>query len=66
MYICTKCGQKIFCLPDNARCKLSGISPLDMDECPLGHDEYDRDMCIPEMCDEYEEGEPTPHEDPAF
>ena len=25
MDICTQCGQKIFCLPDNARCRLMQI-----------------------------------------
>ena len=66
MDIYTMCGQQIFCLPDIARCKLSGKSPHDMDECPLRHDKYDSDMCIPEMCNEYEEGEPTPHENTTF
>lgn len=59
--IYTKDGQLIMCLPDNAICKAEGKSPHDIDKCPLGFNEYDEYMCIPEMCNEYEEGEPTPH-----
>lgn len=25
-----------FCLPDTAHCKLTGVNPLDMTECPEG------------------------------
>lgn len=61
MDIYTKDGQIIMCLPDSALCKVAGKSPHDMDKCPLGFDKYDDCMCIPELCNEYEEGEPTPH-----
>ena len=61
MDIYTEDGQIIMCLPDNALCKVTGKSPHDMDKCPLGFDKYDDCMCIPELCNEYEEGEPTPH-----
>lgn len=55
MTICTRDGTAIFALPDNAVCKATGKSPESMDECPCAKGVYDRDMCIPEMCDEYEE-----------
>ena len=60
MDICTQYGQKIFCLLDNARCKLSGRSPYDMDRCPTCNFDTFGDMCVPELCDKYEEREPAP------
>ena len=61
MNVCTIYRQSIFCLPDDARCKLSWKSPLEMDECPVSSFDNYGDICIPELCDKYEEGEPTPH-----
>ena len=56
MDICTECGQKIFCLPDNARCRLSGKPPHETEKCPIcNFDDYG-DVCVPELCDEYGEG----------
>lgn len=64
--VLTKHGQCIMCLPDKARCRLSGKTPHDMDKCPIcNFDDYG-DICVPELCDEYEEGEPTPNEDTAL
>lgn len=60
MDICTKYGQKIFCLPDNARCRLSGKSPHETEKCPIRNFDYCGDVCVPELCDECGEGEPTP------
>lgn len=33
-------GVRVECLPDNAKCKADeeGRSPLDLDECPMGHE----------------------------
>ena len=60
MDICTECGQKIFCLPDNARCRLSGKSQHETEKCPIRNFDDYGDVCVPELCDEYGEGEPTP------
>lgn len=55
MNINTPDGISVFCLPDNARCKISGESPCDMDCCPIcNFDDYG-DFCVPELCDEYTE-----------
>ena len=59
MDICTQYGQKIFCLPDNARCRLSGKSPHETEKCPIRNFDDYGDVCVPELCDEYGEGEPT-------
>lgn len=55
MNIRTATGDCIFCLPDNAKCKQSGKSPAEMNECPIfNFDDYGME-CVPELCDEYEE-----------
>lgn len=55
MNIGTACGVSIDCLPDNAKCKCTGKSPLEMDSCPIcNFDDYGNE-CVPELCDEYEE-----------
>lgn len=46
----TSDGVYFYCLPDCARCKLSGESPEHMIECPKG-----RWACVPEYCEEYVE-----------
>lgn len=47
----------IYCLPDNAKCRVSGKSPEYMIKCPIyNFDDYG-DECVPELCDEYEEGD---------
>lgn len=56
MNIRTECGDSIYCLPDCARCKISGISPEHMDSCPLyRYDPLRGETCIPESCEEYTE-----------
>ena len=30
-------GVEVLCLPDSAKCTLANKNPLDMDECPDGH-----------------------------
>lgn len=32
-------GVRIYCLPDDAHCKLCGENPLYLSECPAGEDE---------------------------
>ena len=36
-------GIECCCIPDNAKCKLAGKNPLDMEECPDNHDYCDGD-----------------------
>lgn len=47
----------IYVLPDTARCKCTGKSPLDMDECPRRMFDYLGCECWPGECDEYTEEE---------
>lgn len=41
----TQDGVTVYCLPDGAHCKADKEkrSPLDIEECPLGHEECDGD-----------------------
>lgn len=55
MEIRTKDGMMIYCLPDNARCKLTGRNPESMCECPIFNFDDLGDICVPELCEEYEE-----------
>lgn len=55
MNIKTEDGIIIFCLPDCARCKVCGKSPVEIDECPLHKFDVNGDKCVPELCEEYEE-----------
>lgn len=57
MNISNPCGTKIYCLPDNARCRCTGKSPEKMDSCPIYNFDDFGDECIPECCGEYEEVE---------
>lgn len=47
----------IYVLPDTARCRCTGISPLDMDACPMRRFDYFGMDCWPGECDEYTEDE---------
>ena len=47
----------IYVLPDTARCKCTGVSPLDMDACPLRQFDNLGMECWPGDCDEYTEDE---------
>ena len=51
-----KNGQDIdiHVLPDAAKCKVTGMSPLEMDCCPL-HEFDDQEECWPCMCEQYTE-----------
>ena len=55
MDVVTPDGIKIYCLPDCAKCSRTGISPIDMDHCPIFQFDNFGDRCIPELCDEYRE-----------
>ena len=47
---------EIMVLPDCAKCKLTGKSPIDMEECPMGFfQDDDEDICFPGECEEYTE-----------
>ena len=52
MTIETLDGIKIFVLPDNALCCASYKNPCELDECPIGND-----VCCPDGCMNYIEGE---------
>ena len=55
MIIKTIEGIDIYCLPDCARCGMSGENPTDMDECPIGAFDLSGYVCVPDLCDEYSE-----------
>lgn len=57
MDIQTSWYQRIYVLPDNAKCKITGKSPLDMDDCPECVFDFYGDYCIPELCENYTEGD---------
>lgn len=56
MIIKNKHGMELFCLPSNARCRVTGQNPERMKECPLADLPEEKEECIPEICDEYIEG----------
>ena len=51
----TSDGIRINVLPDDAKCKITGTCPLEMDNCPIYNFDDRGDVCVPEMCVEYEE-----------
>lgn len=55
MEIKTIDGIEIYCLPDCAKCKLTGKSPLEMIECPIKAFDDFGDVCNPDLCEHYEE-----------
>lgn len=56
MEIMTADGIRIYCLPDNARCKCVNASPEMLMECPICNFDYVGNICVPELCHEYTEG----------
>lgn len=47
---------EIMILPDCAKCKLTGNSPLNMEDCPMGfYQDDDDDICLPGDCEYYSE-----------
>lgn len=55
MKIKTADGICIYCLPDFAKCKVTGQHPCDMDECPTYEFDEFGDVCQPEECEHYSE-----------
>ena len=47
----------IYVLPDTAKCRCTGLSPLDMDDCPLCMIDPLGCECWPGECGEYTEEE---------
>ena len=47
----------MYCLPDNARCKISGENPEVMCECPMKKYDPQGNICCPETCEHYTEEE---------
>ena len=50
----------IYVLPETAKCRCTGESPLDMDECPLHRFDDSGCECWLGECDEYTEDEVEP------
>lgn len=55
MNIMTESGISIYCLPECARCRVTGRNPELMDVCPNRKYDAFGDICIPDDCIEYEE-----------
>ena len=51
----------IYVLPDTAKCKCTGVSPLNMDDCPLRRFDVLGMECWPDACNEYTEDEEDYH-----
>ena len=62
MSIKDESGIEIYCLPDCAKCTLTGKSPEDMDECPGCYFDTFGYECHPGECEYYtEDWEATDH-----
>ena len=48
-------GQDINVLPNYATCKCTGKSPLDMEMCPINTFDTSGYICVPELCQFYNE-----------
>ena len=57
MQIKTSDGIDIFCLPDCARCEMSGKTPERMIKCPARQFDAFGDLCCPGECEYYTEEE---------
>lgn len=56
MDITTRDGIPIFNLPGRAICKMTGENPEDMESCPCMNFDDDGELCVPELCEYYDEG----------
>lgn len=56
MDITTRDGIPIFCLTSRAMCMMTGENPEDMEACPALKFDDDGDLCVPELCEAYDEG----------
>ncbi len=50
-------GDEYFVLTHNARCQYVGTNPDNLDSCPICNFD-DGDICVPELCDYYDEVNP--------
>ena len=57
MNIKTGDGIDIYCLPESALCKCENKKPSEMDTCPARMFDDFGDLCIPELCENYDEEE---------
>lgn len=57
MNINTPDGIEIYILPKGAKCRRTGISPLEMEKCPLWYFDDYGDECVPDVCEFYTEEE---------
>lgn len=55
MNVLTKDGGTIIALPGDARCSVTGRSPLEMNFCPR-RDLDDENTCVPDLCDAFQAG----------
>ena len=51
-------GVEFHVLPHNARCQYVGTNPDNLDSCPICNFDDDGDICVPELCDYYDEVNP--------
>ena len=58
MNIKTHDGININVLPDCAKCQLTEQHPQDMTECPARYFDFIGDLCIPDLCSDYNEDWP--------
>ena len=56
----TSDGVEFHVLPHNARCQYVGTHPDNLDSCPISIRNFDDygDICVPELCDYYDEVNP--------
>ena len=55
MEIRSMSGLEIDALPECARCGITEENPENMDECPIKNFDNDGEICVPELCEVYEE-----------
>ena len=51
-------GVEFHVLPHNARCQYVRTHPDNLDSCPICNYDDDGDICVPELCDYYDEVNP--------
>lgn len=62
MNVLTKDGETIIALPGAAKCSITGKNPLEMNFCPRRDLDESCD-CVPDLCDAYRDGGPSPDPD---
>ena len=48
-------GADIFCIPEYATCKFAKRKLCDMEKCPILNFDDTGDLCVPDLCEFYEE-----------